>query len=129
MNYVSLLSRILDDEYKFILMVADDESHAAEMVGKLKGYLLASRLGCSYGADGLLKDAPSDFIACMGDKMFRVLAVSYGTKMNGLHWRNYRPDLIVLNSARDLNAGAYREWVDKNLLPCGSRDGAVLVIH
>ena len=128
MDYASLLSRILDDEHKFVLMVADDENHAAEMVGKLKDYLLSSRLGCSYGESGLLKDDPFDFIACMGDKMFRVLAVSYGTKMKGLHWRNYRPDLIVLNSARDLNAGSYREWIDKDLLHCGSRDGAVLVI-
>lgn len=125
------LTRLLFRESRYVLIVSDTESQAAQFVSELKTELQENPgLMAAFGVKKVIKDTEADIIVRMDDGwLFRVIGKGSEQKVRGLKWRGKRPDLVIGDDVENdeivMNPDRrekFRNWVYKALIPCGADD-------
>lgn len=138
------LATLLFRERKFMLLVSDTESQAAQFLGLFKAELqenqdLIDLFEIKKNDKGLvqfIKDSETDIVVEMKDgHKFRIIAKGSEQKLRGLIWNGSRPDIImcddiendelVMNKER---RDKMRKWFKNALLPCRSDAGVVRMV-
>ncbi len=138
------LATLLFRERKFMLLVSDTESQAAQFLGLFKSELqenqdLIELFGLKKDDKGLVKfqkDSETDIIVEFEDgHKFRIIAKGSEQKLRGLIWNGSRPDIImcddiendelVMNKER---RDKMRRWFKNALLPCRADHGIVRMV-
>ena len=128
------LASVLFRNRKYVIIVADTETQAAQFLGDIKKAIGDNDdVKMSFGDIKFIKDSTTDIICEFEDgEQFRIQAKGAGQKLRGLKWDNLRPDLICiddLENDEDVRNPESREklrrWFYGALLPCRSRKGIV----
>lgn len=138
------LATLLFRERKFMLLVSDTESQAAQFLGLFKNELqenkdLIDLFDIKLNEKGLVqfvKDSETDIIVEMNDgHRFRVLAKGSEQKLRGLIWNGSRPDIIMCDDIENdelvMNKDRrekFKKWFRNALLPSLSDRGVVRLV-
>lgn len=132
-SYVFPLWSGCNQQHNFCLQVSDTYAQSVEFVNALKDEFENNvKIRWLYGdlVSDLWRDG--EFVLSSGVKY---MAVGAGMKVRGLRYRQYRPDLIIvddLENDEQVNSAEQRKklkrWFTKALLPALSRDGRCIVI-
>ena len=120
-------------EHHFCLLVSDTYAQSVEFVNALKDEFDSNvKIRWLYGdlTSDLWRDG--EFVLSTGIKF---LAIGAGMKVRGLRFRQYRPDLVIVDDLENDEQVAsveqrkkLKRWFTKALLPALSRDGRCIVI-
>ena len=138
------LATLLFRERKFMLLVSDTESQAAQFLGLFKNELqdnqdLIDLFELKRDEKGLvkfIKDSETDIVVEFTDgEKFRIIAKGSEQKLRGLIWNGSRPDIImcddiendelVMNKER---RDKFKRWFRNALLPSLSDRGIVRLV-
>lgn len=138
------LATLLFRERKFMLLVSDTESQAAQFLGLFKAELqdnhdLIDLFGLKKNEKGLvqfIKDSETDIVVEFEDgHKFRVIAKGSEQKLRGLIWNGSRPDIIMCDDIENdelvMNKDRrdkMRKWFKNALLPSLSDRGVVRMV-
>lgn len=138
------LATLLFRERKFMLLVSDTESQAAQFLGLFKSELqenqdLIELFGLKKNEKGLVqfvKDSETDIVVEFDDgHKFRVIAKGSEQKLRGLIWNGSRPDIIMCDDIENdelvMNKDRrdkMRKWFRNALLPSLSDRGVVRLV-
>lgn len=138
------LSTLLFRERKFMLLISDTETQAAQFLGLFKDQLqdnpevgdLFDLTRDDKGRVVFQKDSETDVIVTFNDgHKFRIIAKGSEQKLRGLIWNGSRPDIIMIDDAENdelvMNKERrekFRRWFKNALLPCRSDSGIVRMV-
>jgi predicted phage terminase large subunit-like protein len=138
------LATLLFRERKFMLLVSDTESQAAQFLGLFKNELqenndLIDLFDIKRDDKGMVKfskDSETDIIVEFTDgTKFRILAKGSEQKLRGLIWNGSRPDIIMCDDIENdelvMNKDRrdkFKRWFRNALLPCLSDRGIVRLV-
>lgn len=65
----------------------------------------------------------------------RIMAVSVEQSVRGVHYRQYRPDLVILDDIEDLMSvktkeatDKIQEWLERDVIPASTRDARIIIV-
>lgn len=138
------LSTLLFRERKFMLLISDTETQAAQFLGLFKDQLQDNpEVGDFFdltrddkGRVVFQKDSETDIVVTFNDgHKFRIIAKGSEQKLRGLIWNGSRPDIIMIDDAENdelvMNKERrekFRRWFKNALLPCRSDSGIVRMV-
>lgn len=138
------LATLLFRERKFMLLVSDTESQAAQFLGLFKAELqentdLIELFDLKLNDKGqvqFIKDSETDIVVAFNDgHKFRIIAKGSEQKLRGLIWNGSRPDIIMCDDIENdelvMNKDRrdkMRKWFKNALLPCRSDNGVVRMV-
>lgn len=138
------LATLLFRERKFMLLVSDTETQAAQFLGLFKAELqenqdLIDLFALKRDEKGLVKfqkDSETDIIVEFEDgHKFRIIAKGSEQKLRGLIWNGSRPDIIMCDDIENDELVMNKErrekmdrWFRNALLPCRSDNGIVRMV-
>lgn len=121
---------------RHIMIVSDTEGQAVNFLGNIKREFTDNEdLIEIFQVDKLIKDSETEIVIKFKDgHEARVIAKGSMQKLRGLTWK-LRPDLIVGDDLEndemvmnDDRRKKFKEWFNKALVPCGSRDCIIRVV-
>ena len=140
-TFAYTLAATLFRERKFVLIVSDTESQAANFLGLIKQEIaenqdLIKLFGIRLNEKGMVafpKESETDLIVEFSDgEKFRIIAKGSEQKLRGLLWNGLRPDLIVCDDMENdeivMNQDRrkkFQRWFYGALLPCRSQHGII----
>lgn len=126
-----LMACVLFRQRQFVMLVSDTERQAIKFLGDIRTELrdnMEILQTPEFGLKGFYKDTETEIIyECKDGHKFCIMARGSGQNVRGTKWDNKRPDLIIgddlendeIVSNQDRRE-KFREWIYKQLLPCGS---------
>lgn len=120
-----------------VMIVSDTEGQAVSFLGDIKREFQENEeLIQLFGIAGFEKEREAEIIVNFNDgHRARLFVKGSEQKLRGVKWNNKRPNLIicddlendeiVMNDERRLK---FREWFNKALVPCGSRNCLIRVV-
>lgn len=131
-DLVYLSWEIVNRKKKFVLLVSDTYSQAVLFLDSLKAEFESNdKLKAVYG-DMKTKNWSEGEIV-VGETMIK--AVGAGMKVRGLKYKEYRPDLIIVDDLENdelVESKERREklerWFNGALIPCLGKDGRIIII-
>lgn len=131
------LSALLFREHKYLIIISDTETQAAQFLGNIKTELKENdELIKVFGPFDLEKDTETEIIVKFEDgHKFKVRAKGAGNPMRGMLWDGTRPDLIICDDLENDEAvlnqdrrTKLKEWFYGAVLPAVSESGKIRVV-
>ena len=126
-----LMSNIIFRQHKYILVLSDTESQAADFLGEIKNeFTLNQTLRDLTGFLKFERDTTTDIILFFANGFrCRVIAKGSEQKLRGMLWYGTRPSLVIGDDleneelvSSDTRREKFKKWFYGSVLPMGSDD-------